>query len=70
MKREDIDEDPELVPFFANQHSYRWIGEKRHIIVSRDRGISKKFVLKFISCSLEGLSDSGWKDIQHVHSSP
>lgn len=36
VKREMIDEDPELVPFFEGSHSYRWIGEKRHIIVSDD----------------------------------
>ena len=34
VKREDIKEDPELVPFFEGSHSYRWIGPKRHIIVS------------------------------------
>jgi salicylate hydroxylase len=34
VKREMINEDPDLVPFFEGSHSYRWIGEKRHIIVS------------------------------------
>ncbi|WWC90309.1 uncharacterized protein L201_005242 [Kwoniella dendrophila CBS 6074] len=32
VKRSMINEDPELVPFFTGAHSYRWIGEKRHII--------------------------------------
>jgi len=70
VKREDIDEDPELVPFFENQHSYRWIGEKRHIIVSANRGTCRTIVLKTLSCLLEGLSYREWKDIQHVHRSP
>lgn len=33
VKRSMINEDPELLPFFTGSHSYRWIGEKRHIIV-------------------------------------
>jgi salicylate hydroxylase len=32
VHRSMINEDPELVPFFTGSHSYRWIGEKRHII--------------------------------------
>ncbi|WWD09716.1 hypothetical protein V865_007844 [Kwoniella europaea PYCC6329] len=32
VKRSMINEDPELLPFFTGSHSYRWIGEKRHII--------------------------------------
>lgn len=32
VQREMIKEDPELVPFFTSSHSFRWIGEKRHII--------------------------------------
>lgn len=39
VKREMINEDPDLVPFFEGSHSYRWIGEKRHIIVSRNRPV-------------------------------
>jgi salicylate hydroxylase len=34
VRRSMINEDPELLPFFTGSHSYRWIGEKRHIIVS------------------------------------
>lgn len=34
IKRSQVNEDPELLPFFDGSHSYRWIGEKRHIIVS------------------------------------
>ncbi|GFZ44438.1 hypothetical protein JCM24511_02160 [Saitozyma sp. JCM 24511] len=32
VRRSMINEDPELLPFFTGSHSYRWIGEKRHII--------------------------------------
>ncbi|GAA6049561.1 hypothetical protein JCM3770_000848 [Rhodotorula araucariae] len=32
VRREQINEDPDLVPFFTSAHSFRWIGEKRHII--------------------------------------
>nr|XP_018264242.1 salicylate hydroxylase [Kwoniella dejecticola CBS 10117]OBR86400.1 salicylate hydroxylase [Kwoniella dejecticola CBS 10117] len=32
VKRSMINEDPDLVPFFTGSHSYRWIGERRHII--------------------------------------
>ncbi|BGP36585.1 hypothetical protein JCM10449v2_000486 [Rhodotorula kratochvilovae] len=32
VRREQIKEDPDLVPFFTSSHSFRWIGEKRHII--------------------------------------
>nr|XP_019043135.1 salicylate hydroxylase [Kwoniella bestiolae CBS 10118]OCF22065.1 salicylate hydroxylase [Kwoniella bestiolae CBS 10118] len=32
VKRSMINEDPELLPFFTGSHSYRWIGERRHII--------------------------------------
>lgn len=32
VRRAAIKEDPELVPFFTGTQSYRWIGEKRHII--------------------------------------
>lgn len=32
VRRSAINEDPELVPFFTGTESYRWIGEKRHII--------------------------------------
>jgi salicylate hydroxylase len=32
VRRSAIKEDPELVPFFTGTQSYRWIGEKRHII--------------------------------------
>lgn len=39
VDREKIQEDPELVPFFEGSHSYRWIGEKRHIIVSTRGGV-------------------------------
>lgn len=35
IQRSQVNEDPELLPFFDGSHSYRWIGEKRHIIVSR-----------------------------------
>jgi salicylate hydroxylase len=33
VRRAAIKEGPELVPFFDGSQSYRWIGEKRHIIV-------------------------------------
>lgn len=33
VRRDQINEDPDLVPFFTSSHSFRWIGEKRHIIV-------------------------------------
>ncbi|EJT50186.1 hypothetical protein A1Q1_00653 [Trichosporon asahii var. asahii CBS 2479] len=32
VRRSAIKEDPELLPFFTGSQSYRWIGEKRHII--------------------------------------
>lgn len=32
VRRSAIKEDPELLPFFTGTQSYRWIGEKRHII--------------------------------------
>ncbi|ORY73632.1 hypothetical protein BCR35DRAFT_344344 [Leucosporidium creatinivorum] len=32
INRSQVNEDPELLPFFDGSHSYRWIGEKRHII--------------------------------------
>ncbi|KAL1409407.1 hypothetical protein Q8F55_003390 [Vanrija albida] len=32
VRRAAIKEDPDLVPFFTGSESYRWIGEKRHII--------------------------------------
>jgi salicylate hydroxylase len=32
VHRSMINEDPELIPLFTGAHSYRWIGEKRHII--------------------------------------
>jgi salicylate hydroxylase len=32
VRRSAINEDPELLPFFTGTESYRWIGEKRHII--------------------------------------
>jgi len=32
VRRSAINEDPELLPFFTGTQSYRWIGEKRHII--------------------------------------
>jgi salicylate hydroxylase len=32
VHRDQINEDPELLPFFTASHSSRWIGEKRHII--------------------------------------
>lgn len=32
VRRSAINEDPELLPFFTGSQSYRWIGEKRHII--------------------------------------
>ncbi|WWC85705.1 uncharacterized protein L201_000571 [Kwoniella dendrophila CBS 6074] len=32
LKRDLINEDPELVPFFEGSQSYRWIGEGRHVI--------------------------------------
>lgn len=32
VRRSAIKDDPELVPFFEGSQSYRWIGEKRHII--------------------------------------
>lgn len=35
VRRAAIKEDPDLVPFFTGSESYRWIGEKRHIIVRR-----------------------------------
>ena len=37
VRRDMISEDPELIPFFEGSHSYRWIGERRHIIVSLDQ---------------------------------
>ncbi|WWD19970.1 hypothetical protein CI109_104443 [Kwoniella shandongensis] len=32
VRRSAIKDDPELLPFFTGTQSYRWIGEKRHII--------------------------------------
>lgn len=32
VKKADVQGDPELTPLFEDAHSYRWIGEKRHII--------------------------------------
>ena len=32
VHRSMINEDPELLPFFEGSESYRWIGERRHII--------------------------------------
>ncbi|TNY21991.1 hypothetical protein DMC30DRAFT_362450 [Rhodotorula diobovata] len=32
VRRDQINKDPDLVPFFTSSHSFRWIGEKRHII--------------------------------------
>lgn len=32
VHRDMVGNDPELLPFFTGSHSYRWIGEGRHII--------------------------------------
>ncbi|BGO94605.1 hypothetical protein NBRC10512_004967 [Rhodotorula toruloides] len=32
VRKEQINNDPDLLPFFTSSHSFRWIGEKRHII--------------------------------------
>ncbi|BGP21545.1 hypothetical protein JCM10295v2_000420 [Rhodotorula toruloides] len=32
VRKEHINDDPDLLPFFTSSHSFRWIGEKRHII--------------------------------------
>nr|XP_018261595.1 salicylate hydroxylase [Kwoniella dejecticola CBS 10117]OBR83753.1 salicylate hydroxylase [Kwoniella dejecticola CBS 10117] len=32
LHRDEINEDPELIPFFEDSQSYRWIGEGRHVI--------------------------------------
>jgi salicylate hydroxylase len=45
VRRSMINEDPELLPFFTGSHSYRWIGEKRHIIVSSSQPKSKHLSL-------------------------
>jgi len=35
VRRSLAKNDPELLQFFSSKQSWRWIGEKRHVMVSR-----------------------------------
>lgn len=34
VRRKLAQNDPELLSFFSSKQSWRWIGEKRHVMVS------------------------------------